>query len=68
MDVNFSGTYDPKPGKKKGHKHPNATEISYVLIRDKNEKLKTKIVITDKDDQVVICYKNPANGCDCPYT
>jgi hypothetical protein len=66
MDVNFRDPHDPKPGKKKGHKHPNATQITYVLIKDKHDKLKTKIEITDKDDQVVICYKNSVNGCDCP--
>lgn len=65
MDKNFRDPHSPTNPNKKGNKHPDATKITFVLIKDKNNKLKTKLEITDKDDYVVICYENPANGCRC---
>lgn len=65
MDKNFRSPHTPSHPRKKGHKHPDATRITYVVLLDRSGNEKDRMTATDRYDQVMVCYENPVNGCGC---
>jgi hypothetical protein len=66
IDKNFRDAHNPGNPKKKGHKHPDATRVTWVRIFDEDGALLHEYEVTDETAYVQVCYENPVNGCECP--
>ena len=66
IDKHFSQTHTPSNPKKKGHKHPDATRITQVVVFKGNGAVLNRFTVSNAnaDAFVQVCYDTP-NGCDC---